>query len=237
MLLLLNLKRIITLPQSRYEEKLLPGSSHQVIIDKIAGSAEIRKILDIGIGSGILGRRFSSKEYEIYGVEPDPVWANEAGKYYKDIFVGTLKETPLDFFQGVDLVVCADVLEHMADPKSALKLLVSTQEKGTYFIISVPNIANIWIRLNLLFGKFDYAEKGILDHTHLKFFTKKSFKALLEEAGLGHIEIIPTPLPLELVSSFFSTSKLGRGIYFILLWLTKCFPTLLGYQFVCFAEG
>lgn len=228
--------RAIILNQPLYEDKLMPGSSHRVIIGKITDSAEIKKILDIGIGAGILGRWFSSKDYEICGIEPNPIWAREAKEYYKDIFIGTLEETPTDFFQDVDVVVCGDVLEHMADPKSTLKMVVSIHKKGTVFIISVPNIANIWVRLNLLFGKFDYTERGILDKTHIKFFTKKSLKSMLEESGLDNIEIIPTPIPLDLVNIFFKTSKLGQLIYLLLLWMTKRFPTLLGYQFVCFSE-
>lgn len=222
--------------QPRYEDKLMPGSSHQVIIGKIKDSTEVRKILDIGIGTGILGRWFSGKGYEISGIEPNPNWARQAKKYYTDIFVGTLEETPTNFFQKADVVVFGDVLEHMSDPFTALKRVVSIQKNGTIFIISVPNIANIWIRLNLLFGKFEYTTRGILDDTHLKFFTKKSLKSMLEESGLAIIEIIPTPIPLDLVNSFFRNSKVGRRIYLMLLWVTIRFPTLLGYQFVCFAE-
>ena len=70
--------------------------------------------------------------------------------------------------------------------------------RGTV-IVSVPNVAHLWVRLSLLAGRFDYADRGILDRTHLRFFTRRSLLALLRAAGLAVVELAVTPVPLPLV--------------------------------------
>jgi hypothetical protein len=86
--------------------------------------------------------------------------------------------------------------------------------------------------LSLLFGRFEYTERGILDRTHLRFFTYKTVTRMLVETGL-HLNVIhATPIPLELISPFFEKSPVGRAVYGLLGLLTNLFPTLFGYQFV-----
>ena len=87
------------------------------------------------------------------------------------------------------------------------------------------------MRLNLLLGRFDYTDRGILDRTHLRFFTRKTLVAMVENAGLEILSIQSTPIPLELVSNFFSTLP-GRWIHALLAKCTSLLPSLLGYQFV-----
>ena len=99
-------------------------------------------------------------------------------------------------------------------------------------MISVPNVANLSVRLSLLFGHFDYTDRGILDRTHLHFFTRASFYQLLDEAGLKIQRSAVTPVPLNFVHPFFEQKPLGRWIHHVLAVVTPWFPTLLGYQFV-----
>ena len=133
---------------------------------------------------------------------------------------------------GFDIVILADILEHLVDPATILQYLVNYQQKNTRFLISVPNIANLWVRLNLLLGKFDYADRGIMDRTHLRFFTRKSFSELLTEAGLTIEVEKATPVPLNLVHPFFAESALGQKLHHLLAVITNWIPTVLGYQFV-----
>ena len=155
---------------------------------------------------------------------------------YDDFFVGRIEEAPEGFLSKVDAVVLADILEHVPEPEVVLKRLVSLQTSGTCFFISVPNVANIYVRLNLLFGRFDYMERGILDRTHLRFFTRKSFRKLLTEGGLQMVQLQATPLPLNLVQPFFYQTGPGRLIHRILAKVTQWWPTLLGYQWVAWAK-
>ena len=134
------------------------------------------------------------------------------------------------------MIILADVLEHMPDPAQSLKYLMNLQSNDTRLIISVPNIANISIRLSLLLGNWNYTERGILDKTHLQFFTRKTILQMLAKLNLKVENIWSTPIPLEKVSPFFENSILGRMIYRLLKIATDIFPTVLGYQFVITAR-
>ena len=88
------------------------------------------------------------------------------------------------------------MLEHLSDPLAALVALDGTLAAGGRVIASVPNVAHLWVRLQLLAGRFEYADRGILDRTHLRFFTRRTFIALLAQAGLAVEELAVTPVPL-----------------------------------------
>jgi hypothetical protein len=117
-----------------------------------------------------------------------------------------------------------------------LQRIVRLQENGALFAVSVPNIANIWIRINLLAGRFDYTDNGILDRTHTRFFTRKTTVDMIKNTGLTIKKITATPIPIDLVSIFFRTTLLGKFIHWTLYLATKIYPTLFGYQFIVFAQ-
>ena len=106
------------------------------------------------------------------------------------------------------------------------------QNKKTVYFISVPNIANIYIRINLLFGRFSYSERGILDKTHLRFFTLSTLKEFISDASLVITNIQATPIPLNMLHPGFNNHPFGRKIFYLLAKITHLAPTLLGYQFV-----
>ena len=219
-----------------YEQKNEPGSSHYLLkhfLSKIPSNA---RVLDVGTATGFLGLLMQNDPIKLFGVEPNESWAKIAEPYYMQVFVGQLEDIPDDFLKEYDVVVCADVIEHLCDPETQLNRLVKLQTPGTKFFISVPNVANIWIRVNLLLGKFEYTNRGILDKTHLHFFTYRSFMNLLISSGLKVEEIKPTPIPLQLVNPFFMNHPIGRFVYILLRKITSLLPTLLGYQFFCFAS-
>lgn len=216
-----------------YQDKIVSGSSHLLVQAALEHLPNRAKILDIGIGTGIASRLSRSKDFVFFGVEPNPEWARATKDAYKDIFIGTLEEIPDTFLGDFDAILLMDILEHTPKPQESLQRLVNSQSKDTFFFISVPNIANLWVRLSLLFGKFDYTDNGILDRTHLTFFTRKTLFAMLDAVGLEILDVTPTPIPLGLVHPIFNEGKAGYPIYLILIWITKLFPTLLGYQFFC----
>ncbi len=217
---------------SPYLDKPNKWSSHSQIIERLSVFSPGTRILDIGTATGTVGRMCRDTGLKFYGIEPNPQWAEKASPFYQDIKIASLETCPEQFLSQYQAVVLGDVLEHMVSPQSVLERLLSLQPQGCLFIISVPNIANLWIRLNLLFGKFDYTENGILDRTHLHFFTRKTLLKMITNLGLKIERISVTPIPLEKVSPFFETSPLGQLIYHALKTFTDLFPTLLGYQFV-----
>src|SRR5206468_5252051 len=95
-----------------------------------------------------------------------------------------------------DAIVYADVLEHLTDPLRVISDLDRHLAPDGFVIVSVPNIAHLYIRLLLLFGRFDYIDRGILDRTHLRFFTARSLRDFIADAGLVVERFTATPAPL-----------------------------------------
>jgi len=215
-----------------YMEKEDPWSSHTRIRTWLAQQQAGTRILDIGAATGTLGKQFAEAGLVMYGIEPHPAWAKLARPYYTELLVGTLDDASDAFLSRHDVVVCADVLEHIAEPTQALRRMLALQSVGCHFLISVPNIANIWMRLNLLLGRFDYTDRGILDRTHLRFFTRRTLRGMFDAVGLRVVELHVTPIPLNLIHPMFHQSSVGRLAHALLARLTRTFPTLLGYQFV-----
>jgi len=109
-----------------------------------------------------------------------------------------------------DFILCADVLEHLPDPLSTLKRLKQAAKPDATFIISLPNVAHLAVRTMLLFGRFPKMERGILDKTHLQFFTKDTAKDLLTHAGLRVERTLTTVVPLEdFGNGLFTKSMMG----------------------------
>jgi hypothetical protein len=167
----------------------------------------------------------------LFGVEPNPEWARIASPFYEEIWTGRIEDIADGLLQGYDAIVLGDILEHLVEPDQALRRLAALQPSGGRFLISVPNVANLWVRLNLLLGRFEYADRGILDRTHLRFFTRKTLLEMVEQAGLGTEALQVTPIPLELISDLFVTPP-GRFVHAAFAGLTSLLPTLLGYQFI-----
>ncbi len=103
---------------------------------------------------------------------------------------------------------------------------------GGVLLVSLPNVANVTVRLALLLGRFDYAPRGILDATHLRFFTRRTGRALLESAGYRVAWESATAMPVELALPALGRPPLAplvRGSALLSAWI---WPTLFGYQFV-----
>jgi 2-polyprenyl-3-methyl-5-hydroxy-6-metoxy-1,4-benzoquinol methylase len=215
-----------------YLDKPNRWSSHSQIITRLSSFSPGTRVLDIGTATGTIGRMGQSLGLKFFGIEPNSEWAEKASPYYESIAIETLETCPKHFLSNYQVIVLADVLEHMIYPEQNLQYLINLQPNGTQLIISVPNIANIYIGLSLLSGKFDYSDRGILDHTHLRFFTQKTVLQLIANLNLKVIDISTTPIPLEKVSPFFENSTTGRLIYHALKLATDIFPTILGYQFI-----
>jgi 2-polyprenyl-3-methyl-5-hydroxy-6-metoxy-1,4-benzoquinol methylase len=214
-----------------YHDKPSVWSSHSIIARRLHVLPVQSKILDVGTASGTLARMCQNKSLRLFGVEPNTSWAQIASPLYERIWSCSIDDVEEGFLGGYDVVVLGDILEHLPAPEVVLQKLVGYQSPNSVFIISVPNVANLWVRLNLLIGRFEYTDRGILDRTHLRFFTLKSLTAMIKNSGLEIISVQATPIPLELVSGFFVTPP-GRLLHAVLAWCTSLLPTILGYQFV-----
>ncbi|MEW6557416.1 MAG: bifunctional glycosyltransferase family 2 protein/class I SAM-dependent methyltransferase [Elusimicrobiota bacterium] len=143
-------------------------------------------VLDVGCSTGFLGRYLiENKNCKMYGIEIDEESAKIAQSFYHKIVILDVEKS--DVFEQLnekfDFIVFGDVLEHLKDPEH---ILIKAREKlnpNGSIIISIPNIANWRVRWNLLFGKFEYQESGILDKNHLRFFTLHSIKKMFDKCG------------------------------------------------------
>lgn len=196
----------------KYHLDIFTNSSHTNIVNLIQNNS---KVLDIGCSTGYLGEKLiKEKNCEVIGIESNHESVLEARQIYKKVYwnKSTLDAVVLDepkkYF---DYIIFADILEHTINPDRILVNFKSYLRDDGKIVISLPNIANICIRLKLLFGRFDYTESGILDRTHLIFFTMKTSKIMIESAGLRIIKRI----------------SIGRMIYYI-----RIFPNLFAYQFL-----
>jgi SAM-dependent methyltransferase len=129
-----------------------------------------------------------------------------------------------------------DLLEHLARPEVLLGECRRLLKPQGQILISEPNVANITVRLSLLFGRFEYTDRGILDKTHLHLYTRKSARRLIEAAGFEILRQKTTIMPLELALRIPATSPLMKLANLLLKVLTAIMPGLLGYQCIFVAR-
>ena len=141
----------------------------------------------------------------------------------------------LPFKQGYfDVIIFADILEHLCDPWATLRTFIPYLSNDGEIIVSIPNVANFVIRKQLLFGKFEYKEFGILDNTHLRFFYLNSARDLILSAGLHIVSEDYSNwnwrFPNLIVNLF------GQNEYKMRNYLTHRWPNIFATQFVLYAK-
>lgn len=183
---------------SPYQLKSDPHSSHAVILARL-GEGRGRRALDVGAADGFLAELLTRQGWQVTALERDPTQAAKARGRCHEVIVADLDAAAPRLEGTFAAIVYGDVLEHLSDPLPVLVALNRSLAPGGRVIVSVPNVAHLWVRLSLLLGRWDYAERGILDRTHLRFFTRRSFVRFLDDAGLAVEELVATPLPLPLV--------------------------------------
>jgi len=151
-----------------------------------------KRILDVGCATGkLLEYLEKNKNCLAFGIEIDADMADEANKRSgKTTCVDIESCADLPFEKvSFDTIIFADVLEHLKRPDIVLRKIIPYLKEGGYFLFSIPNVAFLTVRLGLLFGKFGYTEYGVLDKTHLRFFTLRTARKLIEESGLKIIHL------------------------------------------------
>ncbi len=187
-------------PASRYDFDDIDLDSGSVHADVVRLVPESSRVLELGTATGYMSRAFGARGCTVVGIEADPKMAERAAGFCERILVGDLDSLDLERELGeerFDAIVAADVLEHLKDPLALLKRLRPFLAADGCFVISVPNVAHGSVRLALLGGHFDYQEIGLLDSTHLRFFTRESLEQLLDEAELGLMELRRHELNLD----------------------------------------
>jgi SAM-dependent methyltransferase len=173
-----------------------------------------QRVLEIGCGDGatLAWLRQTGRCSHAVGIELHAPAAAAARRHCDRVIVGDaewLLDEALD--QGpFDLVLCLDVLEHMVDPWQFVRRLSDALPPGAQVIASLPNVRHYKVSLPLLFeGRFDYERRGVLDETHLRFFTRRSVKQLFSRAPLSLATILPSRPPAGSPSWFAHGLTLG----------------------------
>ncbi|MDB9376887.1 glycosyltransferase [Nodularia sphaerocarpa] len=165
------------------EEALDENNSLRKIFELVENNL---RVVDFGCATGYLAKLLKKKGCIVTGVEINSDAAQTAEQHCEEVivadldFISVLKILPAQEF---DIAIFGDVLEHLRNPGKVLAETKQILKKDGYVIASIPNIAHAAIRLSLLQGRFDYTNLGILDNTHLRFFTRKTVKELFEKAG------------------------------------------------------
>jgi len=141
-------------------------------------------VLDVGCGTGTLGAELRKKNCTVFGIEYSKESADLASKRLNKVILSDIESEIPKIDRKFDVIIFADVLEHLKNPETVLKSYLRFIKPSGIVVISLPNIANWTIRLKLLFGNLTPTETGILDKTHLHFYTLKTAKRMIESVGL-----------------------------------------------------
>jgi len=219
-----------------YPLKLYSHSSHYQAL-KIVNAKDNLKILDIGSGQGLFASNISKNNYKtgVDFIPQDELTGKNFNEYYEfDLNNGLPEKIQTEKF---DYVLSLDILDLLIDYEKILRQIKMILKEDGKLIISLPNIANIYVRLNLLIGRFPYSNRGILDRTHLHFFTLGLIKKVLRKNGFEIIKIKVTPIPVIEILPKFLRNNIGKLFNHLLFFISFIFRRLFGYQFIFICEN
>jgi GT2 family glycosyltransferase/2-polyprenyl-3-methyl-5-hydroxy-6-metoxy-1,4-benzoquinol methylase/tetratricopeptide (TPR) repeat protein len=152
-----------------------------------------RRVLDVGCAAGRLGQALKARqEARVCGIEIDPDAAGEAKRHLDQVIVGDLERLEVPFPEGhFDCIVCGDVLEHLAEPGRFLERARRWLAPDGCLVASIPNVRHHSVIRSLLGGDWTYEPAGLLDRTHLRFFTRREIEKLFYRAGFGLRRLAP----------------------------------------------
>ncbi len=152
-----------------------------------------KTILEVGCGPGSQSKVFHEQlGCDVVGIEIDPARAEKARAYCREVHVANLEIDALSGFlndEKFDVIVCADVLEHLRNPGEILSGLKNHLKPEGYLVTSIPNITHASIVYEMIHGRFEYKTEGLLDSTHIKLFSCASALSLVEDSGYWIAEL------------------------------------------------
>ena len=196
-------------------------------------------VLDVGCGTGSVSKILVENcRADVVGIEPDPARAARASSLGLRVHVGYLTPDLIRMVGPFDIVLFADVLEHIPDPYSMLIAARGALRPGGSLLVSVPNVAHWTVRVDIMRGRFTYKPSGIMDATHLRWFTADSLKSLVTSAGYT-VKSYRAAAGTILEDNIFrrpSSWFPGRPTSLFLRFASRRWPNLFGCQHVLKAE-
>jgi 2-polyprenyl-3-methyl-5-hydroxy-6-metoxy-1,4-benzoquinol methylase len=220
-----------------YAWKDAPDASHRVVLAMAGDLRPPGRVLDLGCGSGLVAAELRKRGHMVVGVDAAPEPGTEARLdklVVADLDAGLPAEVAAE--GPFDMVIAADVLEHLRAPDRLLRELHGVCTADAVLVASVPNIGHWYPRLRIGLGRFDYDHRGILDATHMRFFTWRSFTRLAYRAGWRAERRSATGLPLEILDrdteAGVTRSAIGKTIRLVDRSARAAWPSLFAYQYV-----
>lgn len=211
-----------------YDFKDGDGSSHAVLLKMLEDSPPSR-ILDVGCSGGLLAEHLRFLGHKVTGVDylEIPGVRERTDQFFQaDLNQGI----PPEVGDGFDVVIAGDVIEHLMRPGDSLRAMRRVLRPGGQVLLSVPNFGHWYPRLRTLFGLFGYDRRGILDDTHLRFFTRSTLRRLVRACAFDIVEERSTGLPLGTISE--ADGRRLRAMRWIDRAMIRMRPTFFGYQFI-----
>jgi len=214
-----------------------PNNGHAVLVGLVARHRnDAMDVLEVGCSSGYVGATLVARGHRVTGVEADPVAAEAAGSRLQavhameaDRFLARPAST------RYDAILFGDVLEHIADPETTLRLCHPHLAADAIVAVSLPCITHGSIRAMLLDGRWDYADFGLLDRTHLRFFSREGMAGLMARGGFRIRRLRATVMPIDTAAREYGMQLSERSIAAVEA-LGNGDPGLLVFQFVLSAS-
>jgi methionine biosynthesis protein MetW len=214
--------------------------SHRLVLEAVPDGS---RVLDVGCATGYLAAPLAARGDTVIGVEMDATSAAAARSICEQVIEGDIEavETRERLPRGVDVVLFADVLEHLHDPWETLTFARALLAPGGRAVVSLPNIAHWTARRALMSGSFPYADFGLFDRTHLRFFTRATAHELAGVAGfrVTSERSATAPLPLERFTRRWlggTEQQPAASIAALRETTARRFPELMTFQFVLALE-
>jgi len=201
------------------------GSSHSLILEMMA-TLPPSKVLDLGCSAGLLAQEIRKAGHTVVGV--DAIELPGVRDRTDEFFIADL-EKPLapEIGTDFDVVIAGDIIEHLARPSDALREMRRVLRSGGQLILSVPNFGHWYPRFRVTLGLFGYDRRGVLDNTHLRFFTRSTLRRAVRRAGFDVLQEAATGLPLGTIGA---SGGVGGVLRKIDEKLVRLRPTFFGYQ-------
>ncbi len=189
---------------SFYDTVVDPDVDNNAHASELALVGWNKRVLEVGCAAGHVTKVLVERGCTVVGVEGDPDAAERARRHAEQVLVADLdvdEEAQQQIWSKLDgdrfdVALFGDVLEHLRNPLGVLRRAVELLDDDGFVVVSVPNIAHGDVRMALLGGTFRYRPTGLLDSTHLRFFTRQSVQELLQQAGLAVVEVQRALTPL-----------------------------------------
>jgi glycosyltransferase involved in cell wall biosynthesis len=220
-----------------YPLKESKHSSHYYFMGFVGRNNDV---LDVGCGAGFFAAKAVEQGNRVVGIDHLP--PSEAQPVFEKFVSADLDgglDGAKDELRGraFDRVLLQDILEHVRHPDRLLRDCRELLKPDGRLVVSVPNVANVTVRWSLLWGRFEYTERGLLDRTHVRFFTRRSARRTIEAAGYRILQEKMTVMPVEVALGLSAANPLMRVLNAVLAAFTKVLPGLLGYQIVFVAAA